>query len=321
MLSTVKTYSNGLFAAANCVTTGYDKIWIRDNIYTVLGFLEKGDIETSVRVVQGWLDVMLKHEYKIDWMIKEPGKERFRYIHPRYNTDGTEVGDDWGNKQNDAVGSLLWLIGKLTEKTVVLRNEDDKRILQKLVDYLDAIEYWHDEDNGMWEENEEVHASSIGACLAGLQAVQGLVFVPRHMIANGERSLRRLLPRESVTKNEDLALLSLIYPYGVVGKEMAFKILENVEKLVKEKGVNRYVGDYYYNKEGEAEWTIGLPWLAICYKILGCNDKSKHYVEKTEKAKNSKGELPELYFANSNEHNENTPLAWAESLKVVAESK
>ncbi|MBW3019524.1 glycoside hydrolase family 15 protein, partial [Candidatus Woesearchaeota archaeon] len=157
MLYTVKMHKNGLFAAANCSETGYDKIWIRDNIYTVLGFLEQGDTETPAKVVQSWLDIMLKHEDKIDWMIKQPEpKHRFRYIHPRYNVDGTEVGDDWGNKQNDAIGALLWLAGKLSQKTAVLRDENDKRILQKLVEYLDAIEYWHDEDNGMWEENEEV---------------------------------------------------------------------------------------------------------------------------------------------------------------------
>ena len=315
----VKTYENGLFAAANCAGTGYDKIWIRDNIYTILGFLHKGDIKTSVRAVHGWLNILLRHEDKIDWMIKEPEpKHRFRYIHPRYNIDGTEVGDEWGNKQNDAVGAFLWLVGKLSAETAVFRNEDDKRIVQKLVDYLDSIEYWHDEDNGMWEENEEIHASSVGACLAGLFAVQGLVFVPRHMIENGKASLKRLLPRESVTKNEDLALLSLIYPYNVVDKEMAFKILHNVKKLVREKGVNRYKGDYYYNKNGEAEWTMGLPWLAICYRQLGCYDKAKQYLNRAENARNAKGEMPELYFANSENHNENTPLHWAEAMMVVA---
>jgi len=53
----------------------------------------------------------------------------------------------------------------------VLRNDADKELVQLLVDYLVALEYWQDADNGMWEENREVHASSIGACVAGLLAI------------------------------------------------------------------------------------------------------------------------------------------------------
>jgi len=41
------------------------------------------------------------------------------------------------------------------------------RILVKLVQYLESIRYWEDKGHGMWEEKEEVQASSIGACLAG----------------------------------------------------------------------------------------------------------------------------------------------------------
>jgi hypothetical protein len=33
---------------------------------------------------------------------------------------------------------------------------------------------------------------------------------------------------------------------------------------------------------------------------------------------NSEGELPELYFAGSPEHNENSPLGWVQSLYLVA---
>ena len=64
---------------------------------------------------------------------------------------------------------------------------------------------------------------------------------------------------------------------------------------------------------------MGLPWLAIVHKLLGNNEKYLHYFEKTKNALNKKGELPELYFANSDQHNENTPLLWSMSLMKVAE--
>ena len=134
-------------------------------------------------------------------------------------------------------------------------------------------------------------------------------------------TLKKLLPRESKTKDIDLALLSLIYPYNVATKEQAKQIIKNVEeKLLREKGVIRYINDHYYNKNGEAEWTMGLPWLAIVHKILGNPDKYVEYMQKTQSALNSKGELPELYFANSGEHNENTPLLWSMSLMKVAQT-
>ena len=202
-------------------------------------------------------------------MIKEPiPKAAFRYIHARYDPlTGEEIREEWGNKQNDAVGAILFKIGDLVKKGVLKLSDDDKRIVQKLVSYLAAIEYWKDADNGMWEENEEVHASSIGACVAGLQAVRGIVVVPEVLIAKGKEALNTLLPRESATKETDLALLSLIYPYNVVDEKQRDAILRNVEeKLLRERGVIRYVGDQYYNKNGEAEWTMGLAWLAIIYK-------------------------------------------------------
>lgn len=315
-------YSNGLISAARKeVKTGYNRAWIRDNIYASLG-LELTDLPRAVMAIHALLDIIKKHKYKICWMIQQPEpKEKYRYIHARYDPETLdEIYEDWGNKQNDAVGALLFRIGELHKKGLrVLRDKEDLESVQLLVNYLKAIEYWHDPDNGMWEENEEVHASSIGACAAGLNAVKGIVNVPSEMIKKGREVLNKLLPRESETKKVDLALLSLIYPYNVVSEEQAQQILENVEQqLVREKGVIRYKGDKYYNKNGEAEWCMGLPWIAIIHKKLGNIEKYKHYLSKSYSALNERGEMPELYYAGTEEYNENTPLGWAQSLLIVA---
>jgi len=314
-------YPSGLFAASRMnVRTGYNRAWIRDNIYTAIG-LEAAQKYSIVRkTLRALLDVLLKHEYKIDWAIRKKPTHTYQYIHARYDpVTMNEIWEQWGNKQNDAIGALLFKIGNLEEKGInVIRSEDDLRILQKLIHYLQSIEYWHDKDNGMWEENEEVHASSIGACVAGLKKISKIVDVPRDLIRKGEITLNKLLPRESEAKEVDMALLSLIYPYNIVTKEQRDAILKNIEKkLVKERGVLRYVGDKYYWKNGEAQWTNGLPWLAIIYRQLNKPDKYAFYMRKTIGAMNGKGELPELYFAGSNEHNENCPLAWSQALFVA----
>ena len=116
-----------------------------------------------------------------------------------------------------------------------------------------------------------------------------------------------------------MALLSLIYPYNIVTKEQRNLILKNVEEmLVKEKGVVRYIGDKYNHRNGEAQWTKGLPWLAIIYKQMNKPDKYAFYMRKTTEAMNEKGELPELYYSDGNQHNENCPLAWSQALFVAS---
>ena len=189
----------------------------------------------------------------------------------------------------------------------------------------------------MWEENEEVHSSSVGACVAGLRSVTRIpgVDVPDELIEKGEQTLHGLLPRESKTKFADLAQLSLIWPYHVVTPEERDAILTNVEyHLLRERGVIRYKNDHYYNKNPdghseEAEWCFGLSWLAIIYEeILGFTSdpaKKQEYHERRDKyikmmlsTTTDGGEVPELYYSHSAEYNQNTPLGWAESLFVLA---
>ncbi|MBI2452230.1 glycoside hydrolase family 15 [Candidatus Pacearchaeota archaeon] len=311
---------NGLFLAAPSEKTGYNKAWIRDNIYASLS-LELFYREECLRVIHRIFDILKKHEYKIDWAIKDKPKHPHQYIHARYNPETLEeFWEEWGNKQNDAIGAFLFRVADLISKGFsVLRNNSDKKILQKLIDYLGSIEYWHDADNGMWEEHEEIHASSVGACLAGLIAISKYFNVQKKLIDNGRKSLNSLLPRESKTKDVDLALLSLIYPHNIVNEKQRKQILKNVEaKLVRKRGIIRYKGDKYYYKNGEAEWTMGFPWLAIIYKLLGDRKKYLRYISKTLECLNESSELPELYYSNTEEHNENSPLSWAQSLYIVA---
>lgn len=322
-------YDSGLFAASDkSVGTGYDKSWLRDNFYETIAFEVIGDWDTVEKTYRAILKVLLKHEEKIDWAIENKPTESYQYIHARFHPETfDEFWESWGNKQNDAVGCILFRIGELEHhhNRAILTDKSHVRIINKLVKYLEAIEYWHDSDSGMWEEDEELHASSIGACVAGLKSIKRLpqIHVPESLIKKGEEALSQLLPRESERKFVDLALLSLIWPYDVVTEEQRDQILENVEyHLLRERGVIRYKGDRYYNKNEdefseEAEWTFGLAWLAIIYQKMGQEDKAKDYLKDLIASDTEHG-LPELYFSNSPDYNDNTPLGWSESLFIVA---
>jgi phosphorylase kinase alpha/beta subunit len=328
ILKSLQTDSGLFLASKKGVDTGYDKSWLRDNFYETIAFEVIGDWKTVEKTYRAILNVFLKHEEKIDWAIEEKPKETFKRIHARFHPDTfDEFWEEWGNKQNDAIGCILFRIGQLEhrDKRCIVKTPDHIRIVNKLVKYLNSIEYWHDEDSGMWEEDEELHASSVGACVAGLKSIAKVagIEVSITMIKKGEKALNLLLPRESGRKFVDLSLLSLIWPYNVVSDEQKDKILENVEyHLKRDRGVIRYKGDRYYNKNEdsvseEAEWTFGLAWLAIIYEKMQMNQKAQSLIKDLIAIDTSEG-MPELYFSNSPEYNENTPLGWSESLFVVA---
>lgn len=333
--------STGLFLASRSdVSTGYNKAWLRDNFYTCLAFEEIEDWGTVKKVYKSILQIFIKHKEKIDWAVKNKPYQTFQYIHARYHPETfEEFWEEWGNKQNDAIGAILFKIGDLYIKGIkIVDTEEEKEMLQILVNYLNSIEYWHDPDNGVWEEYEEVHASSVGACLAGLKAIAktGMVHIPTYMIERGEEALKNLLPRESKTKFTDLALLSLIYPFNLVSEKMSREIIRHLEyHLKRDRGIIRYKNDRYYNKNEdgiseEAEWCFGFPWLSIIYNKWSQDNKrfgditddedekkSLKYLEKTFNIIHE-DKIPELYYSDSDKPNENTPLGWAESLFIVA---
>ena len=323
-------YKSGLFSASkHDEETGYNKAWLRDNFYECIAFEVLEDWETVRETYRAILDIFEKHKEKIEYAISKKPEYTHEYIHARYNPDNfEEFWEEWGNKQNDSVGCILFKIGELeaTKNFKILDTNEDYHTVQRLVDYLSTLEFWHDTDSGMWEEWEEIHASSIGACIAGLEMaskIKGIKVNPE-IIKKGKTALNNLLPRESSDKFVDLSQLSLIWPYNVTSKRQTKEILENVEyHLLRRKGVIRYKGDKYYNKNldnvsEEAEWTFGLSWLAIIYAKLGKRKKAREFLEKSIDTVTKKGYVPELYYSNTNNPNPNTPLGWSESLFITA---
>lgn len=324
--------STGVFtASAHDVATGYDKAWLRDIYFMTLGFLETGDLPVVQKAAKALLSVFVKHQDKINWAIEHKPHHAWQYIHARFHPETfEEYWEEWGNSQNDAVGEVLNLLVELELRNAsVVETDDEKQMVQKIIDYLVALEYWQDADNGIWEENMEVHASSIGSCVAALKKAKQLnwLVVPEEAITLGEQSLRALLPRESQSKFADLALLTLIYPFAVTTEAETLEILRNVEyHLTKDKGVIRYKLDRYYNQNAdgyseEAEWCFGLAWLAIIYAERGEKEKAFYYLRKAKDTVTPEGLVPELYYSHSDRPNDNTPLGWAESMYVVALKK
>ncbi|MBI2085490.1 MAG: glycoside hydrolase family 15 [Candidatus Aenigmarchaeota archaeon] len=310
---------SALFVAAS--SPDYSKAWVRDNIYEAMGLEAAGD-HSFLRTYHALFDVFRKHKAGLVHAAQQgDGAVPFK---ARYHPDTFDEFDGvWGNKQNDAVGLFLFKVGDLQRRGYpAIRDDEDRRILQHMVDYLDRSNYYSSPDHGVWEWVYEKHASSVGACVAGLEKIRPFANVKQELIEKGRAALSELLPRESPSKEVDLALLSLVWPFDVAG-EHSKRIVGDVEgKLLRNNGVIRYGSDHYWNMHGhgEPQWPLGLPWLAITHKTLGDEADWKTDLDKADSLRLPDGSFPELYHMDFGEPqpNPNSPLGWAHALYIVA---
>ncbi|MBU1199238.1 MAG: hypothetical protein KKF46_04375 [Nanoarchaeota archaeon] len=353
-LETLRLINGGYLASPNpgkADGTGrYNVFWLRDIMYATYANEYLGNMEHMLKSFELIMTIMLKHRELICAAIRKlPEKWA---LHARYHPSTLEeISPDWGHHQLDVIGFFLYKTGDLIQKGHnVLQTDEQRELIKDLIQYLFNYRWETYPDFGMWEEGPEVHSSSLGAVLAGLtmwfdaghykykyahdRDLADVVPVSERYFDTGPQKIKELLPRESQSRECDLAQLSLIWPYNIVDDEMKLTILNNVEtKLLREHGVIRYEGDNYFNsdkknpKGNEAEWPLGLAWLAIVHNKLaewGKDNleqslvhlkKSKEYLLKIDSLMID-GCIPELY--SRGKPNENRPLAWAHSFHIIA---
>ena len=276
--------ANGLFSAASTESsteyTGYQAVWVRDNIHVAHALYHWGtpaEKQTAVRTIVSLADFFVKELDAFKNVVNAGRAPKDQMARPNIRFKGQtleRIDQEWNHAQNDALGYFLWFFCKVVEDKLLQPNSQYGELLNFLVFYLDAIEYWQDEDSGHWEESAKIEASSIGAVVAGLKAMKRLLVSDRnfanslgiyrgktvtpnlldHLIANGEAALREILPWESRQPNKerryDSALLFLIYPLQVVSDEQASQIVTDVVgNLQGEYGISRYQNDSFWCKD------------------------------------------------------------------------
>jgi phosphorylase kinase alpha/beta subunit len=249
---------------------------------------------------------------------------------------------------------------------------DEVDFVQNLIYYISSA--YRTPDYGIWERGNkvnngktEINASSVGMAKAALQALDGFNLFGKHadkrgivhVIADGislaRTTLASLLPRESISKETDSALLSIIgFPAFAVGKEtLATQTRDSVlTKLGGNYGCKRFLWDghqtvleessriYYEHIELvnfahiESEWPLFFTYLYITALFDGSDATAKYYRKKLESLMvnvNGFGLLPELYYlpldnieaekknprSQTRVPNENIPLVWAQSLYLT----
>ena len=245
----------GLLPASTSVNVhgDYTDAWVRDNVYSIicvwglgLAYRRQGEShksdqleQSTIKLMRGLLQSMMRQAQKV---------EKFKHtlnnidaLHAKYDTaTGLPVVADnaWGHLQIDATSLYLLMLAQMTASGLrIICTNDEVDFIQNLVYYISSA--YRMPDYGIWERGNkvnngrtEINASSVGMAKAALQALDGFNLYGPHASKRGQihviadaislarTTLTSLLPRESLSKEVDSALLSIIgFPAFAVGKE------------------------------------------------------------------------------------------------------
>jgi len=272
---------NGAISAAP--HDGYSAFWVRDGLYALKGFEYVGMHSQVKKMMRVPFTIFHEHDMKICEGIRHKPNSRYEFLHARYHpTNLTELKDDWGHNQMDMLGLFLFETADLLKKNIPILPHEGRRediyLINKVTRYLETLEWWKCPDFGVWEEGPDLHSSSIGAVLGGMQRIADLdnpqVFFNEKQLVHGRKALDKLLPLESsgtksvAGREYDLAQLSLLWPFRVCTYEQASTIMKNIEEnLVRDKGVVRYPKDPYYNAADDRmkKEEVNLPGIVLAH--------------------------------------------------------
>ena len=270
--------AHGLFAASSSqapdALSGYQNVWVRDNVMVANSFRLRGQLDPATACVQGLTRFFETQLSRFCQIIEDPThqvKENpQRRPHIRFLAESlAESPEKWPHAQNDALGEALWLRFVLANTGALPLTSIDASVYGILPSYFEAIEYWHDRDSGAWEERRKINNSSIGAVVAGLEELlcyldNSQAPFPLRMsrdqlqllITKGRKRLDDTLPFESPPERMvDAAVLFLVHPLDVVRSRATEDAILNVvqARLRGAVGIKRYANDSYFCQDYD-EW-------------------------------------------------------------------
>ncbi|MGR9114592.1 MAG: glycoside hydrolase family 15 protein [Gammaproteobacteria bacterium] len=381
----------GLLPASTAINThgNYTDAWVRDNVYSILSawglalaYRRVEDqngraylLEQSVvKLMRGLLTAMMRQAGKVEKF--KQSQNPLDALHAKYDTKTGDVvvaDHEWGHLQLDATSLFLLMLAQMTASGLrIVFTIDEVNFVQNLVHYISRT--YRTPDYGIWERGHkinhgiaELNASSIGMAKAALEALSGfnlfgkdggqasVIHVIDDDIARTRITLESLLPRESISKETDSAMLSITgFPAFAIDNPALRAETEAIirEKLEGRYGCKRFLLDGHQTaiEDGnklhydphelkqfmdiECEWPLFFTYLLLNNLFAGDIDAATRYRNKLEHLlveQNGQKLLPELYavpFASveaekanpqSQERvpNENIPLVWAQSLFIL----
>ncbi len=383
----------GLLPASTAVNAhgDYTDAWVRDNVYSILAVwglalaYRKVDdyqgrtyeLEHSViKLMRGLLFAMMRQVHKVE-RFKET-QSPLDALHAKYSTHTGDVvvGDDkWGHLQLDATSIYLLMLAQMTASGLsIIYTLDEVNFVQNLVYYIGRA--YRTPDYGIWERGNkinhgdpELNASSMGMAKAALEAMNGLdlfgvkgsqasvIHVLPDEISRTRMTLESLLPRESLSKETDAALLSIIgFPaFAVEDPILVDKTRKTIlDKLAGKYGCKRFLRDGHQTiledttrlhyepwelkqfEHIECEWPLFFTYLVLDGIFRGDRQQANYYQQALAQIvveQNGLALLPELYYvpqaaieaekshpgSQTRLPNENIPLVWAQSLYYLGQ--
>lgn len=256
--------------------TGYCHTWVRDAVHVAEVRWRLGEVEGVGQTATSLLKwfVLQAPRFEVHIAGTADQSDPMSRPHVRFKGESLEESDEWWpHAQNDALGYGLWFLCRSALSGLHFPDIEGVDALGRFPRYFQSIAYWDDIDSGHWEETPKRNASSIGAVIAGLRAMRGLlrsdVFEAGRdrlasvgvdegllvdLMARGQKALQQILPFESVNpdmphldRHADGALLFLIHPLWIVDPRMTGRIVDLVRKrLLGPHGIRRYEGDSYW---------------------------------------------------------------------------
>jgi phosphorylase kinase alpha/beta subunit len=385
----------GLLPASTAVNIhgNYTDAWVRDNVYSILSAwglaLAYRDVEDKpveakgraylleqsvVKLMRGLLTAMMRQAAKVEKF--KQSQNPLDALHAKYDTKtgAVVVGDhEWGHLQLDATSLFLLMLAQMTASGLrIVFTIDEVNFVQNLVHYISRT--YRTPDYGIWERGHktnhgiaELNASSIGMAKAALEALSGfnlfgkeggqasVVHVISDDIARTRITLESLLPRESISKEADSAVLSITgFPAFAVDNQAIRARTEAIicEKLEGRYGCKRFLLDghqtaiedsqrLHYDPHElkqfmaiECEWPLFFTYLLLNNLFTGDSEAALIYRAKLESLlveQEGRQLLPELYIvpkelieaekakpgSQQRVPNENIPLVWAQSLFML----
>ena len=280
----IRPVAHGLFPASGSQppdsVTGYQNVWVRDNVMVANSLRLRGLTKSALACMQGLTSFFQKQVPRFREIIDDPVRvlkeDANRRPHIRFTSDDlSELPEKWPHAQNDALGQALWFRMVLGNSGVLAMTPEELKVYSLFPEYFEAIEYWHDNDSGAWEEGRKTNNSSVGAVVAGLEELHKYLTsangkssagvssssgtkIPRieKLIASGRARLAETLPFEAPPgRLADSALLFLIHPLGTVrSRSMQDAIMKLVQARLKgDHGIKRYANDSYFCQDYD-EW-------------------------------------------------------------------
>lgn len=300
-LLTLYQHRHGSFPAAPFYPV-YQYCWLRDGTFCAYA-LDLVGLHKNSRSYYLWVNETLKkHLPKLEGLEEKVKRGTFKdddFLHTRFTLDGNEGKEPWGNFQLDGYGTYLWGLAqhlKLSHEDGILH--ESMSVVQAVAQYLQK--YWYLPCLDSWEENKNIHPSTLASIYGGLTSLKELLppLVEEAILERIKTYVRQNFSKPGYffkTFEENIVdanLLWLAVPYKLVESDdpLMVKTVEKIEEDIKFQGLYRYRGDTFY---GGGEWLILTAWLGWYYVEAGRREEAQKILKWLELQADDYGQLPE----------------------------